>query len=153
MSTLSRHMQFMESIQTAIRNLNLTGLPDEQVLIVEEIDDTGNDIPPLPCVLIAPVGLEALPGGENESDDIGYPTLIALIDSRKDWDSDKTDERLYWRQLILDQMLERRWSGVESSTRTEIRSGGILDLSAWGKSLFLSWLEVVTYADVNRRPS
>lgn len=154
----SVHHAILTAAQTAIRDLNLTGIEDNSVLLVAmptddlktlvvRITDAGFT---KPTILVSPIGSERLNASEgtNASDDIGYPILIAILDGHKQNQTSKLEQWMEWRGLVIDHFIHNRLTittsrPVKPKDQT-VEPGSIFDPRAWyERNLMLSTLTVI----------
>lgn len=150
----SFHGQILDAAVTALQALTLTGITSTNIVQLTVPDDKDRWIPDLPGIIVAPFGTEAFARGTNKSDDIGYPVLIAILDSGNEQNTTSLDARLLWRETILDHFIHNRLgvAGVSIYDQT-IEPASIVDQAAWyQKQLFVSALIMRVWARKQRRP-
>lgn len=112
---LSAHRQLLEAVHSAIVELSLEDIPDENVVIWkankrQERVEVGS----LPLIVVAHSDESEVyegPGSTNIYNTVGYPIEILLIDEDR-WDGKPDqelwhDKRLYWRERIVARFLDQ----------------------------------------------
>jgi len=136
----------MESIRQIILDQNLTDIAPTNVLILKRLRDLQTDLPitPYPCILIGPMGSEALNplGGTNRHDDVVYPIRIVMValDSQNQFNN--FDRNLLWRETIRRKINNKRLPGVDTCLRATVKPGSIVDAASWDKNKYVSVLDV-----------
>lgn len=109
----------MSGVQTAIRELDLTGvtgaspLPDSRVYLRKFITDRNITLPAV-VVGMAPVA-ETEERGTNVEDDFGYPVGVAvIIAANQNLETFDADE-IAWRQQIRNKFHNRRPTAVSNA--------------------------------------
>jgi len=151
----SIHSTLLEAAQTAVQDLNLTGISDSNVVILQAPVDRAQWLPALPGIVIAPIGVETFGAGTNASDDIGYPVAIVILAAANQDQTTSRDARLYWRELIVNQFIENRMPvSLTNATlfNQTIEGLPIVDAQAWfGSNLFVSGIVVRCHVRKARR--
>lgn len=114
----SRHYTCLQQAQSEIQDMSLTGISNDNILILSVSTNRPADIGgedrgiDYPYILISPFGTEQIGGPENDSDDITYPVLIAIIDSANQNQSSNLDRNLQWRESIIDHFHWNKFDGI-----------------------------------------
>ncbi len=155
----SVHHAILTAAQTAIRALDLTGIEDNSVrLIAMPTDDLKTLVVRItdagfkyPTILVAPIGTETLnpSQGTNVSDDIEYPTLVAILDKHKQDATTNFEQWMEWRELTIDTFIHNRLTITTSrpvkALDQTVQLGPIFDTRAWyERNLMLSTMTVMT---------
>lgn len=108
----SLHYTILESVQTAIQDLDLTGIANDNVVILKENKRLERQEIGIPGVGIMHSGESEIYEGPNSTniyEEIGYPVLVIMFDlDRGTGEPSQTlshDTRLYWRQQIVARFL------------------------------------------------
>lgn len=159
----SHWLKLLESAQTSIRDLNLTGLADANVLIQPMAWEVADVVTSLPAVVLSPL-IDATPNeGTNVSDDISYLILVAIMASKaairdsasSSWDI--WDRALVWREEIIDQFINYRMLGPSPGNEvlsdiTTIQPNPVVEVPAWfADEAYLSTFAIVAKKRKERR--
>lgn len=152
----SLHFQILEQIQTEVRALSLTDMPDAHVVI----QSVPNDKPPswqgTPGVSITPLGQESLAASTAVADDIGYPVSLFVIDAAEQDPDTRLDKWLTWRETLFDHFTETRLGNVGGlvQTITKATFGTVIDPAAWQtRGLMVGRLNLIIGVRKPRRTS
>jgi hypothetical protein len=149
-----------DALVTAIKGLDLSGIPDGNVVglqVLEErpskIDDTA------PAVLIAPFGSESLNPITNLSTDYGYPFAVIFLASTENNQAVGFSQRMTWRSTAMDHFDSNR-SSVTVTLPTgcwlqdsRIEPLSAVDPSAWFRGTFAGGFVVRFFCRKRRRAS
>lgn len=151
--------QILDATLTDLRdNVTLTGIEREHILIQPVPDDVESAPVSLPFITVSAFRAESFPNpGTNVSDDYGYPVSIFIIDSKaaviKDFET--LDQRLLWRENILDRFIRNKFTIAATGTvqyDITIETSPIVDTQAWfQKGLFISPMTIRAVTRVTRR--
>lgn len=128
------HEELLDFVATTISGLSLTDSPAVVKLSVP-LDDK-KDVPNLPAIVVTPFGVESIDprGGTNESEDIGYPVLVAMIEQANGDQTTDRNKRLLWRQKIVDALIHTQPTIVTTFARPydlTIEPADITSLPGW----------------------
>jgi hypothetical protein len=137
------HYRCLVGIQARLQGLSpeLQDIPDANIVLRwlprfrEQIANVAAD--PTPLVTISPPGLEEILGGLNETDDVGYPCVVAFWDKDPDLAANLS-RNLLWRERSMKALIEQRLAGVTEIEKIDIRPGPIVDPKAWDQEYFFS---------------
>lgn len=148
----------LEAVRSDIVALNLSGLADANVVLHKVVSTQAADLPAtkFPCVIVAPWGRESNDPVSNLRDDVGYPVVVAIIDSEQaDNPQPGTEQRqklnqyLTWRERIRKSFNEQRLTTL--CHRVHVEPLDIVDKAAWEqKGLFVSGLVLRCYSRESR---
>ena len=156
MPTTSLHGKILDVLEAAIEGLGLSGLAAANIVKQCAPTDQEKWLPALPGIILAPLGDETIKDATNAGDDIGYPTLIAIVASaNQDQTFADLDQRLVWREKIIDHLIHNRLAishtGAQLYDQT-IQPLPILDQAAWfRRNLFISTLVLKAWVRKHRR--
>ena len=129
----SRHEISIDKVVAVIKALDLVGISPENIKNQEVGDD--KEFASLPAVSVSGFGTENYdPGsGSNQMTEVGFPVLIALIDSKKAENSHTSDERKVWRETVRDALQHKKWTGATFNGQydTRVEMGPIIDGISW----------------------
>lgn len=138
----------LTEVQTDIRDLNLTGMDDANVLVQKVPATRAKDMPATvyPCILIAPFGAEEMKAETNLHDLIVYPVIVAILASEKKVTELTTDQQtqnfnqyLTWRETIRKSFINQKLTTL--AYHCEVRPLEIVERNSWfERSLFASGL-------------
>lgn len=112
MTAQSIYMQCLEAVRDKIQALDLTGLPDNRV-VVRRLPHDGEHY--FPGISVHP-GDENYDQGSNMREAIGYACAVTMVVNNNNDQDYLLDRLLYWRETI-------RRNFVEDSTLTGVTSG------------------------------
>jgi hypothetical protein len=141
----------LTAVRDKVLSLSLDGIPAEQVYLRKVPTDRGCA---LPCVLIAPWGMEQEGEGDFEDNDLGYPVLIVFV-SASDADLTLSPVEMLWREQVLDSLINPPLplpDGAQAPDCYQItpESGAVVDLARWLENLAVGWLLVRCWACKSR---
>lgn len=120
------HEQIVVAAAEAIRLMNFEGITS--VKIVEQIYPRRLQIDgDLPMMAVAAYPNEIPMGKLNSRDDVGYPVLVAMLDSGGYDDISKRGRWLKWRHQLASGLRNQRLLGAELVYTTEWQPSGIVD--------------------------
>lgn len=142
--------KILEKTRDEIKCLTLEGFDALTKLVILETPRTEEGgIPAVPFIFIAPFQAEEIneSEGTNASDDITYPLLVAIVDSKQTilGDFDKLDQRLFWRETIIDHFIHNTQIDMHPNRGydIEVRPLPAVDGGAWfGKQTYVSPLSL-----------
>ena len=151
--------QILVKFRDAIRDLTLTGVEPEHILIQPVPNDTESAPNALPFITVSSYLAESFPNpGTNVSDDYGYPISVFIVDSKSEVlkNFDSLDRRFVWRETILDHFILSKVTITATATvqyNITIDPSPIVDVAAWfGKpNLFISAMTFRAVTRVTRR--
>jgi hypothetical protein len=123
-----------------IKNLGLSGLPDEQLYLRRVIVDRDVNTP---CIVVAPFGAEEQLDGSVEDLAIVFPVMVAFVwASNQDYSLPADAADLAWREAIMDEFSDYEGplnppgypglSGVDISQQ-ELVPQDVVNLSVWSE--------------------
>lgn len=122
----------LEAVQATVRELDLTGVPDDRVHLRTVPQDSAGLA--TPCVFVFPFGSEGFAegAGTNLKDEIIYPVMVAFIKAGNQ-DNDATPRDLYLlnRQRISDAFRNQRLAGVPESIMINTSYREVISTNAW----------------------
>lgn len=131
----------LTAIQTAIQNLDLTGILDASVVIAKLPLKRflENATIAFPAVLLTPEK-ETLAAANTDADDIGYGVSVAIIyaDNQERTGTGNLDAILQARQSIIAEFRNQRIPGVTSSWTCRIEPGPVVSVPAYAENLLVS---------------
>jgi hypothetical protein len=144
-STQAMLYRACEAIRLRVVGLNLSGVTTN--VIKKWLPRQLPTVDTLPAVLICPVGAEDFPGVMTNTDDIGLPILVAILDKQNQDLTANQNRNLLWRQQILSALRFQRLAGVAEAYTVKPVPSNVVDLSMFlDQNLFFSPLlfKVVT---------
>lgn len=145
--------EYYDSILTAvaatIRSLSLTGVDDVNV-IEQMVPSFWEDVSEFPTILVTPIDKETIPGVMNNTDDIGYPVLVAMVDKgNQDVTTATRLKRLKWRGRIMRAFRFQRLSGVPEVMTCIPEPGLVVAPEPWQKNY---WFSAIVFRFLTREP-
>lgn len=127
-SSYSVHYQCALATQTAIRNLALTGVDSDDV-VVQKLPWDQKNTGTYPKIVIATAGTESMArgAGTNIRDDVGYPVIVSIFDRDEETLTSNHSRNLLWRQSIARAMRNQSVSGVTEVFDCILEPGAIVD--------------------------
>lgn len=154
----STHLQILEHVQTGIRDLDLEGVDDENVVLLkhdkrlERIEAGG-----FPCCIVMHSGESEIYDGEgstNAFEEIGYPVVVLMCDIDRTNEPDQEllhDRRLWWRERIVMRFLNKHLSSSPQVCRCTLSSRPIMLTADWmERSVWKSPLHFIFWARAYR---
>lgn len=114
--TVSVVKQLMESVQTGIVSLNLSGISSVNVIerwlprVLKDVEAAS-----LPKVIICPWDRESFPGILTGKDDIGIPIIVVFVASQNQDNSANIDRNSQWRWATISYFRFQAPAGVSTS--------------------------------------
>lgn len=135
----------------AVRDLNLTGLPDASVNYtwLPKVRPTITQYNP-PCCQIAPFGRESQLGGLTGTDDVGYPVIVIFFDKTDNQSLANFSRDLVWRWLTQRLLRYQRLTGVSEIFNTEVSPDVVVNPEALEKGGL--WASAMVFTFVSREP-
>ena len=122
----SNKRKICERVQTLIQALSLSGIDDDNIVLVDAVEDADqafNEIlTTLPGIVIMSAGpetIDPLGATTNSSDDIGYPVFIGLFADKSAASITPTtsdDTQAVWRETIRQTFIRQRLTDDSSNT-------------------------------------
>lgn len=128
-SVVSWQEQITTAVKTRIVGLNLPGIASTVIQdrwVLRRLKDTD----PLPCIPIAPWGSESFPNQMTNTDDIGYPVAVALLDSVSGSYRGNYSRDTLWRQRVLSAFRYQKLAGAPLVINCIPEPGPIVNASA-----------------------
>ena len=160
MAATSLFGKLIEDVVSQIQALDLTGLPDPNVVSLHiPMDDKYKLVPQLPAIIVCPFGNEVILDGTNASDRIQYPILVGILEAQSaiEDDSDpfsKADTYLFWREQIIDDQIHNRsfTNATAELTDKKIEPNPVINIQAYlTQDMFISSFLVRAECFVTRR--
>jgi len=126
MPSSSHHMLFMEAVQTRLQALTLTGLSSSNITIREMVTDKGLTAS---AIQIAPYGAETITDATNIRDDIGYPSIVAII-AKGETTSPTLDQRLLWREQVRGALHKVDLSSIPDCHELRVTPYNVVEIGA-----------------------
>lgn len=129
----------MDAIKTQIVALNLSGVTSTNVLIkwLPRQFDTTTD--PVPCVIISPAPIpETSPSYLVNTDHVGYPVMVTIIDKQNADFTANLSRNLKWRELLMREFRFQPLDTVAEAVTCVIEPKAIIDPAAFAKNLWVS---------------
>jgi len=125
MTASSIFMQCLEGVRDKIQNLNLTGLPDNRV-VVRRLPHDGEAF--FPGITVHPVE-ETYHQGTNMRESVGYGCAVTMVVNCENDKDYQLDRMLYWRETIRRACVEDdSLTGVTGTVCTiKVEHGHVID--------------------------
>lgn len=142
----------IQKVASVISGLSLSGIASN--VIVQDIGDQDKDFTSLPGVSVFPFGHETLvpSAGATTVDEIGYPVVVAIIDTKGPQAASR-DTRMGWRRSIQLATQHKKWTdaGFTGQFDTQIEPGPVTDGGMWFRNQqFVSMFTVRVFWRENR---
>jgi hypothetical protein len=125
MSTPAVYYSILEAVQAGLKEIELDGIEDANILLAKVQNERETVFPGLPGILVLPFGAESIVAtqGTNNRDDIGYPVgVICFAQDRQQSytglptaaakgtqdEEYRFEPRLLWRQQIRQKFINQR---------------------------------------------
>jgi hypothetical protein len=152
----SLHKQALNGVQAAIQGLGLANVPSVQVYLRVLPSDLNTT---LPAVIVSEAPLpETLEGTLANSDDVGFPCAVTILDA-KNQDLTASDQELLWRQQIWQAFHNKRPSLVAGALSAPLKvcrwePGNVIDLELYrSANLWASAMVIRVVARIPRAAS
>lgn len=149
----SKHLIILGDIAQRVRDLELEGIGD-RVVVMTLADDEKPELSKLPAIALSPYGSETLERATNATDDIGFPSLLVILDKADQVQTlPELDRRLFWREQCFDHFQANRFSAPNGlAYHTTIEPQPIIDAGAWfGRNVYAGGFTIrAHYRNVRR---
>ena len=135
---VSFHGKICEAVRDKVQKLDLDGLKtvELQKIIRHREDDK------LPACYISHEGIETITTATNESNDVGYPVIVALVVAENQ-DLEYEDQPLLWRKQIRDAFHEKPMPLADGRVWQCLWEPlAIIDPTAFDQNLFVSAMTI-----------
>lgn len=140
----------MEQVKSQIVALELTGIPDANIVLcgMPSVAIVSSPAIQYPAIAIGPYGAEEVVAATNLRDDLRYPVLVAICDTlvssaQAEQPGDKqtqgVDMRLYWRERIRKAFSNQRLT-ASIGMIVEVQPLAIVEPAAFQRDLWVSSL-------------
>lgn len=132
--------QCLSAVQAGVQNLNLTNIPNSQIMVAKTPHDSHLSYP---AIIITPYFNENIDGkaGTNLRDEIEYPVLVSILAADNRDQQANLSQYLLWRETIRKAFHNKRLTGVEQVLTAYVDPQEIVDQRAWFENnLYLSGL-------------
>ena len=156
--TSSVYYSILAAVQTQIQALNLTGIANNVILkkLPTTEDFNVGATYTWPASVVAPgVGQREQmyrEGSTNQSNDLGYPVSIVLLDNDNRSQTANFDRDLLWRQKIIRQFEHKALSGASDVYLCRVEPDTILQPAAWLNNVWASMLTLRFFTRESRTP-
>ncbi len=119
----------LTTVQTKIQDLNLTNIPDAQV-IIQKVPSTRDFVSAnFPAVIIAPAGEPKFDPnkGTNIRDQIDYPIGVFMVAADNQDQVANRDKYFTWYESILKEFRTPRLVGVDSIVNSYVTPGAMVE--------------------------
>ena len=151
----SIHAKLLADAVVMVKHLALAGITEASIKEIWLPEKSAKFAATLPAIHVSPFGQETFGEGTNRGDDIQYPIGIYMMDDANRGSTTEIDERLLWREKILDHFIHNRLSVALTNAvicDQLIEPGPIVDNAAWyGRNIWLSALVVRVMVRKRRR--
>ena len=129
----SVYMQILEAVQSELKTLALSGITDQDIILLKVLTDRDSMLPTLPGIIIAPFGAQTsnATSGTNIRDEIGYPVAVVTLQKGNQDQLANFDRSLNWNRLIRRHFIHQRLTGVIEVNRTTVEPKDAFDPGAW----------------------
>lgn len=147
--------QILDAIQARIRSMSLSGIASSRVRVLTQMDpdevraifdSTGG-------IIVAPAGAETVREGDNQTDDLDYPVVCALVVAANR-DADNRDLRETWmlhrekvRRSLLNQPLSTPNANIFGAS---LRTAPPVDQAAWRQMGLVSPVSLAFWSNESR---
>lgn len=119
----------LTTVQTKIRALNLTDIPDANVIIQKVPSTRDFESANFPAVIIAPAGEPKfdINKGTNVRDQIDYPIGVFMIAADNQDQVANREKYFTWYEAILKEFRTPRLAGVDSIVNSYVTPGAMVE--------------------------
>lgn len=151
--------QILLAVRDALRDdVTLTGVEREHILLQPVPQNVASAPAAMPFICVSSYLAESFPEpSTTDTDDYGYPISIFIVDKKSEVlkDFDAWDQRLLWREAIIDHFIRGRIDITATATKWKTTfpdPAPVTDISAWfEKELFVSPITIRVVQRVTRR--
>lgn len=156
--TTSVYYSILAAVQTQIQGLSLAGIASNVILKkIPTTDDFNvggaNDYPA--CIVAPGLAMRETmfrEGSTNQSNDIGYPVSVVLLDNDNGNQTANFNRDLLWRQRIIRQFEHKALTGASDVYLCRVEPEVVVQPAAWARNLWVSLFTLRFFTRESRTP-